>query len=526
MKKALMFLLLAALSLTLSLAPAFAADPVTETGQNDSPSEAQRVPVNTYVTGILDSKKDIDYYRVDTDEPGCFRLAFEHEYMDHSDFVWAVTLTDGDSTELITFGVPGNKTKSVFDPIGLPAGTFFIRVSGYYSSSNADIAYSLKLEYEPSDAWEKELNESFGTANRVSVNKTVNGALRTKDDADYYRFSLDEPGAVSISLNHEYLETKEDRWRATLYDEDCVPLNSYGFIGSKTKNTADPVGLPAGTYFICIESYYTSSSAFSGIPYELTLNYTASDAWEKELNDSFASATRILPNRPFSGTVMDKDDIDFYAVDLEDGPGYIQLSFSHEYLETKEYRWKTTLYDEDNVAMVTYDLPGNKTKNTFDPVGLPGGRYYLRIESYYTSSGATSSTPYEFSVAYTPDLSWEREINDTFSGANRVETGVPVSGSVMHDKDVDYYRVEIPKAGPYRLTFSHEYIETGEYRWKVTLYDADSAERGTFTVTGNETRPSFGGIQLNSGIYYFRVESYYTGSASASVVYQLTVLPE
>ncbi len=526
MKKNLRMILSLIFCLSLCLPMAFAAETAAETEPNDSFSEAQRVSVQTIVNGVLDSKKDVDSYRFDLPEAGCVRLTFEHEYVDSSSTLWAVTLTDGDSNELVTYEIRGNKTKFLSEPMGLPAGTCFVRVFDYYSSGKASMPYTLKVEYEPSDAWEKELNDSFGKASRIVLNKTFSGTIRTKDDRDYYRFDLEAPGAVSVVLNHEYLETNENRWQATLYSEENVPLYTQGFIGSKTKNACDPVGLPAGTYFICVESYYKSSSAFSGIPYELTLDYTASDEWEKELNDSFPKATRIRTDKTYNGTVKDKDDVDFYAFDLEDGPGSLTVSFSHEYLETSESRWKLTLYDGDNVEMVTWSVAGKGSKSTFAPIGLPGGRYYLRIESYYKSWGAFSSTPYAFRADYAPDSAWEREFNDAFSAANRLEAGAVVSGSLMHGRDADYYRVEAPKTGMYSLSFRHEYVDTTENRWKVTVYNADNEEITKLNVKGNETRTALD-TRLNAETCYIKVESYYTGSSVfASDVYQLTLIPQ
>ena len=96
----------------------------------------------------------------------------------------------------------------------------------------------------------------------------------------------------------------------------------------------------------------------------------------------------------------------------------------------------------------------------------------------------------------------------------------------MHGKDADYYRVEIPKAGQYAVTFQHEYIETSDNRWKVTVFNADNAETGSFSVKGKETRSSFG-FQMNAGYCYIKVENYYSSSSSStSAAYQLTVVPE
>ena len=525
MKKSMRLGLFIALCLSMCLSVAFAAETIAETEPNDSFSGAQRIAVQTVVNGVLDSKKDVDSYRLELPESGCVRVAFEHEYVDTSSTLWAVTLMDGDNTELVTYEIPGSKTRFLSEPMGLPAGTCFVRVSDYYTSGKANTPYSLKLEYEPSDAWEKELNETFGKANRIALNKTVSGTIRTKDDRDYYRFDLEAPGAVSVVLNHEYLETGENRWQATLYSEDSVPLYTQGFVGKKTKNVCDPVGLPAGTYFLCMESYYKSTGALSDIPYQLTMDYTASDDWERELNDTFPSATRIRTNQTYSGTVKDKEDVDFYAFDLEDGPGCVTLSFSHEYLETSESRWKLTVYDGDNVEMVTWAVAGKGSKSTFMPIGLPGGRYYLRIESYYKSSGAFSSTPYAFCLTYAPDEEWEKEFNDTFSAANRLEAGAEVSGSVMHGKDADFYRVEIPKEGMYALSFRHEYIDTSENRWKVTVYNADNAEVTRLNVKGNETRTALE-TSLSAGTCYIKVENYYTGGSAASDVYQVTLIPQ
>ncbi|MCM3391508.1 MULTISPECIES: hypothetical protein [Cytobacillus] len=68
------------------------------------------------------------------------------------------------------------------------------------------------------------------------------------------------------------------------------------------------VGLPAGTYYIKIENY----SGAIGVNYEFKVQYTQSNYYEKEFNDSLTAANAIELNKVYAGMLRRYDDKDFY----------------------------------------------------------------------------------------------------------------------------------------------------------------------------------------------------------------------
>ena len=63
--------------------------------------------------------------------------------------------------------------------IGLPAGTYYIRVqsrSSYSTVSNCK--YGICVNYTEADNWEQEFNEDVSTSNQIEVNNTYYGTIR------------------------------------------------------------------------------------------------------------------------------------------------------------------------------------------------------------------------------------------------------------------------------------------------------------------------------------------------------------
>lgn len=100
--------------------------------------------------------------------------------------------------------------------------------------------------------------------------------------------------------------------------------------GERETITENGTGLPAGTYYIKIKRGLSRSLAL----YHFTVNYTASDCYEKELNESFNMANDIQVNKEYIGNIRSINEAgDFYRFTL-DNPGYVRFSFSHEYVDT------------------------------------------------------------------------------------------------------------------------------------------------------------------------------------------------
>ena len=227
---------------------------------------------------------------------------------------------------------------------------------------------------------EREDNGSFSKAQAVKAGEFVSGSLSTSNDEDYYAVTLDRPGYISLTFNHEYIERDWTYWKVTLYNGDKNELVTSGFAGSVTKNERNPIGVPAGTYYLKVGHDYHSS-----VPYELKLNYTPANDWEQEFNDDFKTADSLTVNSVKHGSLMHSYDEDYYVFRLE-RPEVVDLSFFHEYIDNSRGYWKLKLFDGANQELFDDEVSGNENIDAEGGLSLAAGTYYLRVESWNHSS--------------------------------------------------------------------------------------------------------------------------------------------
>ena len=252
----------------------------------------------------------------------------------------------------------------------------------YYSSGCPDVDYNFKLNYTASNEWEKEFNENYSTANAVSSNTTVYGSIRESDDNDWYKAEISKAGYISLNFQHAYVETSEKRWAAYLYDTDKNELVRYNYKGNVTSTQGGNIGVPAGTYYIKIVSYY--SSGCPDVDYNFKLNYTASNEWETEFNETYTTANPIALNTTIYGSIRTQDDSDWYKIEISE-TGYKFLSFYHTYVDTSEKCWAIYLYNSNFNEIQKLSYQGNITNVDCDLGELNAGMYYMKICPYYSS---------------------------------------------------------------------------------------------------------------------------------------------
>nr|MCR4642562.1 hypothetical protein [Lachnospiraceae bacterium] len=260
------------------------ADGASESEDNNSVEEANPISVNTEYSGNIASSSDKDYYRFHLDAAGVVSFAFAHDFVDKSDRLWKMRLYRAEyvTDVLMEREFRGNETQTLTTvSVGLPAGDYILLLTEYYWS---DAAYRFKVNYTKSDAWEKERNETVTTPSDILTNKEYSGSIMESDDKDYYRFHLDEDGVMSFAFAHDFVDKSDRLWKMRLYRAEYVTdvLMEREFRGNETQTlTTASVGLPAGDYILLLTEYYWSDAT-----YRFTVNYTKSDAWEKERNET------------------------------------------------------------------------------------------------------------------------------------------------------------------------------------------------------------------------------------------------
>lgn len=190
--------------------------------------------------------------------------------------------------------------------------------------------------------------------------------------------------------------------------------------------------------------------------------------WETEPNDTAAQASGLAAGRRTQGTLFSYDDVDWYVLALEK-PGVLALRFENAVLAAST-QWQAWLYAEAGegpaeapVLKVAMDA----TQPAHDAeIGLPAGRYYLRV-----FGSGMPSLEYSLGYAFTPDESWEQEGNDYYEEADPMVLGTAYFGNSGAMEDNDWYTFSVAELGALYISFGAvDSAPPPEASWVLTLY--------------------------------------------------------
>lgn len=145
------------------------------TKANDSYASATYIGVNSTYIDYISSYNDVNWYRFNISSAGYISLKFIHDYVESSRSHWRATLYNSSQSELVSYSYAGNETENQGANIGLGAGTYYLKItSGDWDS---DTNYKIRVNHTSSSMWETEFNDSYTTADNVTVNTTYNGSI-------------------------------------------------------------------------------------------------------------------------------------------------------------------------------------------------------------------------------------------------------------------------------------------------------------------------------------------------------------
>ena len=104
-------------------------------------------------------------------------------------------------------------------------------------------------------------DDTKGAATSIKTNKWISNSTIKGGDEDWYRFTLPKAGYVSLSWSNDY-EDGNGRWIAHLYGVDTDEISNWVFRADAEKaRKTEKVKLPAGTYYIMVREYWTTTTA-------------------------------------------------------------------------------------------------------------------------------------------------------------------------------------------------------------------------------------------------------------------------
>lgn len=224
-------------------------------------------------------------------------------------------------------------------------------------------------------------NFSFDTAKKISLNTTT--ACMGSGRSVYYKFTINEPGYIQITIEHEY---DSAYLYCKLYDD---PQKSHiQFLVSDKESIiakGNKIGFDKGTYYLGIESEY-----YNDLEFDLTVNFTPADDWERERNDNVVTANDLKLGEVMHGTIDYNNKQDYFKFVIP-SDGMYKLSMTHEYSEGSSYGIYAEIETYDGTKEKRVDTMScfNDYGQTSKTFSLSAGTYYLWLDSQLCSADYT-----------------------------------------------------------------------------------------------------------------------------------------
>lgn len=356
-----------------------------ESEPNDDIKSADEIDVNVKYSGALGDEDDIDYYRLRLEQKGKIIIKMTHPKMDVSGEFWVVSFLNQEEDIRVELRSSGRDVETTSSPVRVTPGVYYIKVSNYNYSNEK---YTLTVLFEEEgDSYEDEPNDDLNSqAMSIRLDKEYTGNLTSENDVDYYKFSISEKRKIWIDFSHDKTSGNDIFWKLSLFGDSDGSLIDINATGENAKITSGSVRLPAGNYYIRINSYY-----WSDLDYTFCVcSKPEGDESENEDNGDYVSATPIAVNSSIVGNLQTENDVDFYTFDLK-GTTSIKVTFIHDRVDKGDTFWIFELYSADSSGAIRNNedyesirVAGNSPEKISSQWNsLPKGTYYLKVYSYY-----------------------------------------------------------------------------------------------------------------------------------------------
>ncbi len=360
---------------------------------------------------------------------------------------------------------------------------------------------------------ESESNDSYSTADTLSSGNTIKGELSSSSDIDYYKIATSSNGKLTIKFNHKH-NSENGYWVVKTYyytgSKYNVLSTNYIYLSDSEIITLPSIGaVSGGTYYVSVD--YGSNSTLIGYDYSVSASFSSTSYYEREMNNSYQTATTISSGYSYGGNMYSSDDIDYFKFTAPSN-GSINVSFGHSHSSTNGY-WvvKTFYYSNGTYNLLSTEymyLSDNESIDLPAISAVSGGTYYVSVD--YGSSSDLVGYNYTVTADFNSSNYYEREMNNSYQTATNISTGSSYSGCLYSYDDIDYYKLTASSKGEISLSFSHLYNSSSGY-WCVYVY---SYSGGTYTklstnyvyVNGNSTIDLTPISATANGVYFIVVD--------------------
>lgn len=371
---------------------------------NGTKESAFPLPLGVGVEGNLHEPNDVDWYRVSVGEPGLLTLLLSR--LDKGE----ISATPQGGIPVLADGVSSPETAAV---IPVSPGEFLVAVSGMPGRYRLAVSAGTPPERA---LFESEPNDSPALATLLREGDVeVTGTLLSNGEEDWFRF---ESGSVGI------LEL-------LFFPQVEAELSVREGVIAQTTSSTLRVGARTGTYFLKVtgsqRTRYTFRVHFSEMP--------SKEMMELEPNNTPRRATPIASEVVLLRGVLEQGASDWYRFEVAPGSDLI-------------LHWTVTasVSAVGSVGVFAEEIPvGEGTFGETLSLATRGGTYFLEVRGNTGEAFAYEILLSRQAVSPTLDVEYEPNENPTIASPLRL--GVPLTGSLWNENDMDLYRVEVTPEG-------------------------------------------------------------------------------
>lgn len=380
----------ATLSMGLALALSTNVLAAAEKEPNNSASRATAFAVTESAEGTISASNDEDWYSFTLSAPSSVSLSLA--FKENISSTYRLNLQLFDDTQSIIYMMTDFSGGSVqaTDYFNLAPGTYYVEIKDANLSANHPYVLSVDAQAVAANT-ESESNDTAALATALTLNQKEFGQLSNYYDADWYKFTVAKPGAVSITFDHTYYGLYGQYWSLDFYSDANAQNLIYSCryqANERNAITGDDFYVGAGTYYICVRR----SDYYSPFRYGVTVNYTDSEAvnGEKEDNNIIGDANKINTGVTYVGNLSTDKDTDWYSFTVPQSEK-ISVEFSNDG-DYSGNTWDVTLYTD--VQSTIFTKSTGSAGFVSDQKTLSKGTYYIKV----TKSSDYSSSTYRITV--------------------------------------------------------------------------------------------------------------------------------
>jgi hypothetical protein len=235
---------------------------------------------------------------------------------------------------------------------------------------------------------------------------------------------------------------------------------------------------------------------------------------EVEANNAPATANALTPTVTLTGQLLSNLDLDYYKVTAA-GPGAISVAFTGG--ATAGNGWTISILDSASTVLASANIVSILASSQTISAGISAaGTYYVLIQAPSGTSSANNSTQ-----NYTLNLSLsnktntvEVEPNNAPATANILTPTVTLTGQLLSNLDLDYYKVTATGPGAISVAFTGG--ATAGNGWTITILDSASTVLASANIVSilASSQTISAGIPA-AGTYYVLVQAP-SGTSSAN----------